>query len=153
MKFILVSGGLGFIGSHTVIELLMNNYNVIIIDNLINSSINIFHKIIKITNLDNKLRLKFYNIDIRNELQLENLFVNHKIESVIHFASLKAVSESIKNPLQYYYNNIFIYIGISEICPHAETSLMHNINKFLSKIDSLLKIFHHTISAKIVSFF
>jgi UDP-glucose 4-epimerase len=106
MKYILVSGGLGFIGSHTVIELLMNNYNVIIIDNLINSSIDIFHKIIKITNLDDKLRLKFYNIDIRNELQLENLFVNHKIDSVIHFASLKAVSESIKKPLLYYYNNI-----------------------------------------------
>jgi UDP-glucose 4-epimerase len=115
MKFILVSGGLGFIGSHTVIELLMNNYNVIIIDNLINSSIDILQKIIKITNLDDKSRLQYYNIDICNDFQLENLFIKYKIDSVIHFASLKAVGESIKKPLEYYYNNISGTIALLQV--------------------------------------
>ena len=115
MKFILVTGGLGFIGSHTVIELLMNNYNVIIIDNLINSSVDIFKKIIKITNLNDKSRLQYYHIDICNELHLENLFIKHRIDSVIHFASLKAVGESIKKPLNYYYNNISGTIALLQV--------------------------------------
>ena len=115
MKFILVSGGLGFIGSHTVIELLMNNYNVIIIDNLINSSIDILQKIIKITNLNDKSRLQYYNIDVCNDFQLENLFIKYKIDSVIHFASLKAVGESIKKPLEYYYNNISGTIALLQV--------------------------------------
>lgn len=106
MSYILVTGGLGFIGSHTVIELLENNFNVIIIDNLINSSKDIFQKIKNITNISDDYRLVFYEIDIKDTLKLENLFENYKIDVVIHFASLKAVSESIKNPIEYYDNNI-----------------------------------------------
>jgi len=106
MKTILVSGGLGFIGSHTVVELLNSGFNVIIIDNLVNSSIHVFTKIIEIAKITDKSRLKYSNIDIRNSLQLDNLFKNNSIYAVIHFASLKAVGESIKDPLEYYDNNV-----------------------------------------------
>lgn len=106
MKTILVSGGLGFIGSHTVVELLNSGFNVIIIDNLVNSSIQVFSKIIEIAKITDKSRLKYYDIDIRNRIQLDNLFKNNSIYAVIHFASLKAVGESIKAPLEYYDNNV-----------------------------------------------
>lgn len=112
MKYILVTGGLGFIGSHTVVELLQENYNIIIIDNLVNSSTDILQKIIDITN---KRNILFFNIDIRDSLKLENLFTAYKIRLVIHFASLKAVSESIKNPLQYYDCNISGTINLLNI--------------------------------------
>jgi UDP-glucose 4-epimerase len=103
MSYILVTGGLGFIGSHTVVELLLNNYNIIIIDNLVNSSKDVLKKIQNITNYKDLL---FFNIDIRDTLRLENLFIEYKIKLVIHFAALKSVSESIKNPLQYYDCNV-----------------------------------------------
>ena len=103
MSYILVTGGLGFIGSHTIVELLQENYNIIIIDNLVNSSKEVLRKI---QNITNRKDILFFNIDIRDSLKLENLFVEYKIGLVIHFAALKAVSESIKNPLQYYDCNI-----------------------------------------------
>lgn len=106
MKTILVSGGLGFIGSHTVVELLNAGFNVIINDTLVNSSIMVFTKIMEITKITDKSRLKYCSIDIRNRMQMENLFKNNPIDAVIHFASLKAVGESIKNPLEYYDNNV-----------------------------------------------
>jgi UDP-glucose 4-epimerase len=115
MKTILVSGGLGFIGSHTVVELLNRGFNVIIIDNLVNSSINVMTKIIEIAKITDKSRLKYSNIDIRNRIQLENLFTNNSIYAVIHFASLKAVGESIKTPLEYYDNNVAGTINLLQI--------------------------------------
>ena len=86
MSYILVTGGLGFIGSHTVVELLLNNYNIIIIDNLVNSSKDVLKKI---QNIINYKDLLFFNIDIRDTLRLENLFIEYKIKLVIHFAALK----------------------------------------------------------------
>ena len=106
MNYILVTGGLGFIGSHTVYELLEKQYKIIIIDNLVNSSTNV----LKVLN-----NVIFCQIDIRNSLQLENLFVKYKITAVIHFAALKAVSESIMIPLQYYENNINGTINLLQI--------------------------------------
>jgi len=97
MTYILVTGGLGFIGSHTVLELLDKQYKIIIIDNLSNSSKDVL-KVFK--------NIIFLHIDVRNSLQLENLFVKYRISAVIHFAALKAVNESIMSPLQYYDNNI-----------------------------------------------
>ena len=100
--YILVTGGLGYIGSHIVVELLKKNFNVIIIDNLSNSSIKVLDRINLLTNITPL----FYQIDIIDINRLNWLFQNYKILSVIHLAGLKAVGESVKEPLYYYYNNI-----------------------------------------------
>ena len=99
---ILVTGGCGYIGSHTVVELLYDNRDVVIVDNFSNSSPNVLDSIKEITNKD----FKFYKIDITNEDDLEVVFKENKIDSVIHFAALKAVGESVEKPLEYYYNNL-----------------------------------------------
>lgn len=100
---ILVTGGLGFIGSHTVVALLEQGYKVVIIDNLSNSSIDVLGGIIKIT----QKTPVFENIDLRNKELVIDFFERHRdIEGVIHFAASKAVGESVENPLLYYENNI-----------------------------------------------
>lgn len=99
---ILVTGGCGYIGSHTVVELLDDNRDVVIVDNFSNSSPNVLDSIKEITDKD----FKFYKIDITNEDDLEVVFKENKINSVIHFAALKAVGESVEKPLEYYYNNL-----------------------------------------------
>ena len=99
---ILITGGTGYIGSHTAVELLNNNEKIIVLDNFCNSSPEVVDKIKSITKKD----FKFYEADILDEEKLEEIFKNNKIESVIHFAGLKAVGESVQKPLEYYYNNI-----------------------------------------------
>ncbi len=99
---ILVTGGAGYIGSHTAVELLEKGENIIIVDNLSNSSIDVIDKIKKIT----KKEFKFYQIDILDEKSMQQIFRENNIEAVIHFAGLKAVGESVEKPLEYYYNNI-----------------------------------------------
>ena len=100
---ILITGGLGYIGSHTVIELLKDrNNNIVIIDNLVNSRIEIKNIIESISGRD----IKFYNIDLTNFNEVYKVFTEEKIDSVIHFAALKAVGESVEKPLEYYNNNI-----------------------------------------------
>ncbi len=99
---ILLTGGLGYIGSHTAVELLDSGYNVVIIDNLSNSKPEIKNKIEKITNK----QVIFYEGDVRDEKLLSQIFANHKIDSVIHFAGYKAVGESTQKPIEYYDNNI-----------------------------------------------
>ena len=99
---ILVTGGCGYIGSHTVVELLDDNRDVVIVDNFSNSSPNVLDSIKEITNKN----FKFYKIDITSEDDLEVVFKENKIDSVIHFAALKAVGESVEKPLEYYYNNL-----------------------------------------------
>lgn len=99
---ILVTGGLGYIGSHTVIELLNNNYEVVVIDNLSNSSLDIIDKIKEITKKD----FICYQEDVCNEEILEKIFNSHKIDAVIHFAGYKAVGESVEKPIMYYENNL-----------------------------------------------
>ena len=99
---VLVSGGMGYIGSHTAVELLENGYEVIIADNLCNSKEVVKERIENITGKS----VKFYNVDLTNEDESEIVFKENKIDSVIHFAALKAVGESVSKPLEYYYNNI-----------------------------------------------
>lgn len=99
---ILVTGGAGFIGSHTVVELLENDEEIIIVDNFCNSSPEVLEKIKQITNKG----FKFYKVDLLDEENLEKVFKENDIESVIHFAALKAVGESVAKPLEYYYNNV-----------------------------------------------
>ena len=101
IKNILVTGGLGFIGSHTIVSLLEENNNlnnnVIIVDNLSNSSINILSNIKNL--VKNPESIIFIEGDINDKVLMKDIFMKYKIESIIHFASLKSVSESIKKPL------------------------------------------------------
>lgn len=99
---ILVTGGTGYIGSHTVLELLNNGYDVVVYDNLSNSSKESLKRVSEMTKKD----IKFYEGDIRDEEALKNVFENEKIEAVIHFAGLKAVGESVQKPWLYYDNNV-----------------------------------------------
>jgi UDP-glucose 4-epimerase len=118
---ILVTGGLGFIGSHTTIELIKNNHSVIIADNLINSKIEVLDKLSTITGIEPT----FYQVDVTDEAKLEEVFVNHRINGVIHFAGLKAVGESVSKPLEYYYNNLVSTMVLSKMC------VKYSVNKFV----------------------
>ncbi|RTK99946.1 MAG: UDP-glucose 4-epimerase GalE [Proteobacteria bacterium] len=102
MQTILVTGGAGYIGSHTVIELLAQDYRVIIVDNFCNSSPKVLERIEKISGKS----VVFYEADISNQDALENIFINNNIDAVIHFAALKAVGESVQKPALYYENNV-----------------------------------------------
>ena len=99
---ILVTGGAGYIGSHTVIELLANNYEVVIVDNLVNSSEKVLDRLEKITGK----KVPFVKADILDKDALNKVFDENKIDAVIHFAGLKAVGESVAKPWEYYNNNI-----------------------------------------------
>ena len=108
---ILVTGGLGYIGSHTVVELLDNNYDVVVIDNLSNSKIEVLDKLKKITGKD----IKFYQNDVCDKEALRKIFKENKIDGVIHFAGFKAVGESVAKPLMYYRNNIDSTLSLLEV--------------------------------------
>lgn len=99
---ILVTGGAGFIGSHTCIELLNSGYEVVVVDNLVNSSKKSLERVEQITGK----KVTFYEVDCLDKDGLERVFHEQKIEAVIHFAGLKAVGESVYKPLEYYHNNI-----------------------------------------------
>ena len=108
---ILITGGLGYIGSHTVIECISNNHNVIIVDNLYNSSIEVISRLNQFLNKD----LKFYQTDMQDIEAFEKVFIENNIEAVIHFAGYKAVGESVEKPLKYYDNNIGITINLLKL--------------------------------------
>ncbi|MCI7100036.1 MAG: UDP-glucose 4-epimerase GalE, partial [Lachnospiraceae bacterium] len=99
---ILVTGGAGYIGSHTCVELLNEGYEVVVVDNLYNSSRKAIERVEEITGK----HVTFYEADILDREAMEMIFTKESIDSVIHFAGLKAVGESVAKPLEYYYNNI-----------------------------------------------
>ncbi len=109
-KNILVTGGAGYIGSHTEVELLERGYNVIAVDNMVNSC---EESIIRVEQITGK-KIKFYNADLRDREAMERIFSENQIDSVIHFAGLKAVGESVQKPLEYYDNNIYGTIVLLE---------------------------------------
>lgn len=109
---ILVTGGAGYIGSHTCVALLEEGYNVIVADNLYNSKVETLDKIRQITNKE----VVFYNVDVTEEHALDIIFSTHSIDAVIHFAGFKAVGESVEKPLEYYYNNLVSTIALSKVC-------------------------------------
>ena len=102
MSTVLVTGGAGFIGSHTSVELLNAGYDIIILDNFVNSKPESLKRIKELTGKD----FKFYQADIRDEEAMTKVFAENKIDAVIHFAGLKSVPQSVKEPLNYYDNNI-----------------------------------------------
>ncbi|MBO5142680.1 MAG: UDP-glucose 4-epimerase GalE [Clostridia bacterium] len=99
---VLLTGGAGYIGSHTAVELIDAGHEVVIVDDLSNSNENVLERLEKITGK----KIDFYKVDVANEAMLDEIFLAHKIDSVIHFAGYKAVGESVKKPLEYYENNI-----------------------------------------------
>lgn len=118
---ILVTGGAGYIGSHTCVELLDAGYDVVVVDNLYNSNEKSIERIKEITGKD----LKFYNVDILDFHSLDKIFNEEKIDCVIHFAGLKAVGESVVKPLEYYKNNI---TGTLILC---EVMRMHGVKNII----------------------
>ena len=108
---VLVTGGCGYIGSHTCVELLDRDYEVVIVDNLSNSKRSVVTKIEKIT----KKKVKFYEDDCCDKDALRKIFRENKIDMVIHFAGFKAVGESVENPMKYYRNNLISTICLCEI--------------------------------------
>lgn len=115
-EIILVTGGAGYIGSHILVVLLEHNYNVVVIDNLVNSKLESIVRVKEISNCGDE-RLKFYNIDLCNKVDLENFFINYdkKIKACIHTAGLKSVGESVENPLYYYNNNLISTLNLLEM--------------------------------------
>jgi UDP-glucose 4-epimerase len=102
MMAVLVTGGAGYVGSHTCVELLNAGYEIVVVDNLCNSSMESLRRVKELTGKD----FKFYQIDLLDRQKLEIVFEQNKVEAVVHFAGLKAVGESVRLPLRYYHNNI-----------------------------------------------
>lgn len=115
---ILVTGGLGFIGSHTVVALQEKGFDVVIIDNLSNSSIEVLAGITRIT----KISPQFENIDLREKSAVKAFFEKYDVDGVIHFAASKAVGESVENPLLYYENNLNTLVYILQELVNSESS-------------------------------
>lgn len=113
---VLVTGGTGYIGSHTVVELLENKIKVIVIDNFTNSKREVVDRIKKITGKD----FIFYEKDVCDKEALRKIFQKHSIDAVIHFAGYKAVGESVKDPLKYYQNNLFSTIQLLQVMDEAD---------------------------------
>ena len=111
LKTILVTGGMGYIGSHTVVELIEKKYNVIIVDNLCNSNDKVLERINTITGVTPQ----FYRVDCCDKTGFEEVFKMNKIDAVIHFAGLKAVGESVAKPLMYYENNLISTLYLIEL--------------------------------------
>ena len=108
---VLVTGGTGFIGSHTCVELLEKGYEVVIFDNLYNSKRDVVDKIEKISGK----KVVFYEADMLHKEELKPIFEEHKFDAVIHFAGLKAVGESVQKPLEYYQNNLTGTMNLCEL--------------------------------------
>ena len=118
---ILVTGGAGFIGSHTCVELLNSGFEIVVLDNFSNSNMKAIENIKKITGKD----FKFYEVDYLNRNELEKVFEENKIDLVINFAGFKAVGESVQKPLEYYHNNI------SGALVLLQTMKKYNVKKFI----------------------
>ena len=118
---VLVTGGAGFIGSHTAVELLNGGFDIVVLDNFSNSNMKSIENIKKITGKD----FKFYEVDYLDREKLENIFEENDIDLVINFAGYKAVGESVQKPLEYYHNNI------SGALVLLQTMKKYNVKKFI----------------------
>lgn len=118
---VLVTGGAGYIGSHTCVELLKAGHEIVIVDNFINSKPDVLDKLRTITGRD----FSFVEADLRDRAALDQAFDAHQIDAVIHFAGLKAVGESVSKPLEYYDNNLQGFIVLAEVMRD------HGVKKFV----------------------
>lgn len=111
MKRILVTGGAGYIGSHTVFELLGAGYEVLVVDNLSNSGLEAVKRVEEVSGRS----VRFCQLDVRDKPALTTLFAESPVDAVIHFAALKAVGESVAQPLRYYDNNVGGTLALCEV--------------------------------------
>lgn len=111
MKKILVTGGLGYIGSHTCVELLNSGYDVVVVDNLYNSKLSVKEKIEEL----GQRKISFYEFDLCDENALRKVFEKEKIDAVINFAGYKAVGESVEKPIKYYHNNLVSLLNLMQV--------------------------------------
>lgn len=118
---ILVTGGTGYIGAHTCVYLFQAGHSVIVVDNLANSKAEVIDKIQDISNR----KVHFYQIDATDSDLVDSLFLEHHLDGVIHFAGLKAVGESVEDPLRYYFNNTVSTMVLAKAC------IKHGVNKFI----------------------
>ncbi len=135
---ILVTGGTGFIGSHTVCALVESGHEVVIADNLSNSSVSVLDRIQALCHY----RPVFYEADIRDKAEMDRIFEENKIDAVIHFAGLKAVGESVKIPLEYYHNNIY---GTLTLC---ESMREHGCKTIVFSSSATVYGMHNTVPFK-----
>lgn len=108
---VLITGGVGYIGSHTCVELLQQEYEIVVVDSLVNSNVEALKRVEKITGKE----IPFHEIDLRDAEQLDKVFAQYSFDAVIHFAGLKAVGESVVKPLLYYQNNIGATLSLCEV--------------------------------------
>eukprot|EP01121_Diplochlamys_sp_Union-15-3_P005052 TRINITY_DN152_c0_g2_i1.p1 TRINITY_DN152_c0_g2~~TRINITY_DN152_c0_g2_i1.p1 ORF type:complete len:355 (+),score=48.65 TRINITY_DN152_c0_g2_i1:31-1065(+) len=139
---ILVTGGLGFVGSITVVELLKEGYNIVVVDDLSNSSKKIIPRLFKVSGVSED-RLKIYLNDVRDKDALEKIFTENRISGVIHFAAFKSVSESVSKPIEYYNNNLISTFVLIEVMKK------HNVFKLVFSSSSTVYAGH---SSDIVPF-
>lgn len=111
-RIILVTGGAGFIGSHTAVELMASNFDVVVVDNLVNA---VPESLKRVEKLAGRPLLAFYNVDVRDKVAMARVFASHDVYAVIHFAALKAVGESVSQPLRYYDNNVNGAVALLEV--------------------------------------
>ena len=148
MYTILVTGGLGFVGSHTCAALIEEGYKIIIIDSLINSYKNILNNLLKLKKkLNSSSHISFFNIDINNKDQLQELFINeinkgNKIGAIFHFAGLKSVSESFDNSYQYWITNVGGTLNIIEMMKRFDCNYL--------VFSSSASVYDHKIKTKLV---
>ena len=125
---ILLTGGAGYIGSHTAIELIQSGHDVVIMDDLSNSSAEVIRRIEDIT----KTTIPFVKADVRDKAALEEVFTNQQIDAVIHFAGFKAVGESVAKPLEYYDNNLVSSLVLLETMKKYHPSSEEIVNNAYS---------------------
>lgn len=118
---VLVTGGTGYIGSHTLVALLEAGHNVVVADNLSNSDEKVLEKIFAIT----RKKVDFYRVDVTDEADVDAIFTEHFFDGVIHFAGLKSVKESVEDPLKYYYNNTAGTMVVAGACQR------HGVRRFV----------------------
>jgi UDP-glucose 4-epimerase len=135
---ILITGGSGYIGSHTCVELLNADYEIIIIDNFINSKPKVIQRIKQIT----QRNFKFYEADLLDKSSIDDIFKENQIDAVIHFAGLKAVGESTRMPLKYYYNNV---CGTLILC---EIMAKYNVKQMVFSSSATVYGDPHTVPVK-----
>ncbi|KAJ3270657.1 hypothetical protein HDV01_007545 [Terramyces sp. JEL0728] len=121
-NFILVTGGAGYIGSHTILELLNEGFKVVVVDNLVNSTQEALHRVLKLA--PNSATLLFFKVDMCDKDALQKVFAEFKFDAVIHFAGLKAVNEFISVPLRYYANNITGTLNLLECMNTADCNTL-----------------------------